>query len=229
MGTVLPPGFYARPTLDVARDLIGKVLTHVTPAGTAAGTIVEVEAYIGESDPACHAASGFTQRNAPLYGPPGHAYVYLNYGIHFLVNAVTEPEGAPAAVLVRALAPRDGVSLMRSRRTRGAGRRRGAVPDVELCRGPGNLSRALGISLDQNRADLGGGQLFIEERAESDVAVVWSPRVGIRVGTRRLWRCYTPDNPHVSGGLSRIRPRQTATADAPATRRPRGRAAHRHA
>ncbi len=227
MGAVLPPGFYARPTLDVARDLIGKVLTHVTPAGTAAGTIVEVEAYIGESDPACHAASGFTRRNAPLYGPPGHAYVYLNYGIHYLVNAVTEPEGAPAAVLVRALAPRDGVSLMRSRRTRGAARR-GTVPDVELCRGPGNLSRALGISLDQNRAELGGGQLFIEDRGES-VAVVWSPRVGIRVGTRRLWRCYTPDNPHVSGGLSRIRPRPTATADAPATRRPRGRAAHRHA
>ena len=83
-------------------ELIGKVLVHVTRAGTTAGTIVEVEAYIGEGDPACHAAAGPTRRNAPLYGQPGRAYVYLNYGIHYLVNAVTEPEGAPAAVLIRA-------------------------------------------------------------------------------------------------------------------------------
>ena len=94
---VLPRTFYARPTLDVARDLIGKVLVHDTAAGSAAGMIVEAEAYIGETDPACHAAPGPTLRNAPLYGRPGIAYVYLNYGIHYLVNAVTEPEGSPAA------------------------------------------------------------------------------------------------------------------------------------
>src|SRR3954447_10154995 len=109
--STLPRAFYARPTLDVARDLIGKVLVHDSPGGTTSGAIVEVEAYIGESDPACHAAPGPTLRNAPLYGPPGFAYVYLNYGIHNLVNAVTEAEGSPAAVLIRALRPLDGEGL----------------------------------------------------------------------------------------------------------------------
>src|SRR5690349_23508355 len=118
----LPRKFYNRPTLDVARDLIGKVLVHDRRGVRTSGIIVEVEAYIGESDPACHAAPGPTARNAPLYGPPGIAYVYLNYGIHYLVNAVTEPEGWPAAVLIRALEPLDGESLMRRRRARGTGR-----------------------------------------------------------------------------------------------------------
>lgn len=198
MGAVLSPLFYARPTLDVARDLVGKVLVHVTPAGAAAGTIVEVEAYVGESDPACHAASGLTDRNAPLYGPPGRAYVYLNYGLHYLVNAVTEPEGAPAAVLIRALDPCEGLSLMRRRRTLRGAARRTPPDDAALCRGPGNLSCALGISLDQNRADLSGDRLFIEERGHADLPVTWGPRVGIRVGTQHRWRCYATHHPCVS-------------------------------
>ena len=126
--------------------------------------IVEVEAYIGESDPACHAAPGPTRRNAPLYGPPGIAYVYLNYGMHYLVNAVTEPEGSPAAVLIRALEPLEGEDLMRRRRARGPGRRPASFSTPELCRGPGNLTRALGISLRDNQRDLTSGPLRIESR-----------------------------------------------------------------
>src|SRR3954468_11701854 len=131
---ILPRSFYARPTLIVAKDLLGKVLVHRSGAGVAGGMIVETEAYIGEDDPACHAAPGPTRRNEPLYGPAGIAYVYLNYGIHYLVNAVTEAEGHPAAVLIRALEPVDGIALMTTRRAAG-GR---PVPITDLCRGPGN-------------------------------------------------------------------------------------------
>src|SRR6266850_132944 len=117
--------FYDRPTLDVARDLLGKVLVHERRGVRTSGVIVEAEAYIGESDPACHAAPGPTRRNEPLYGPPGYSYVYLNYGIHCLMNVVTEAQGAPAAVLIRALDPLDGIEVMRRRRRRAMkGRRR---------------------------------------------------------------------------------------------------------
>ena len=142
----LPRAFYARPTLEVAPDLLGKVLVHRTPAGLTSGVIVEVEAYIGESDPACHAAPGPTKRNAPMYGAPGHAYVYLNYGVHYLFNIVTEPKLSPAAVLVRALEPLQGITLMRRRRMRSRTARPGKsvirIPDHLLCKGPGNVSHA---------------------------------------------------------------------------------------
>ena len=164
---ILPRDFYNRPTLDVARDLIGKLLVHETRGGRVSGTIVEVEAYIGEGDPACHAAPGPTTRNAPLYGQPGIAYVYLNYGIHYLVNAVTESEGAPAAVLIRALEPREGISAMRRRRAADSTRRSGDFSLDELCRGPGNLTRALGITLRQNCFDLTSSALRIEDPGES--------------------------------------------------------------
>ena len=199
--------FYERPTLVVAAELIGKVLVHRTKAGVVAGMIVEVEAYIGEDDPACHAAPGLTTRNAPLYGPPGHAYVYLNYGIHRLVNAVTEAEGSPAAGLIRALEPLDGVNLMAARRSRG----RAPVDEKELCRGPGNLTQALGITLDQNRADLVGGPLRIEDRRFDVEPISWGPRTGIQRGVdrKRRWR----------GGGHRPRP---GAAAAPRTRHGRG-------
>jgi DNA-3-methyladenine glycosylase len=191
----LTKSFYDRPTLTVAEELIGKVLVHRTRAGIAAGMIVEVEAYIGEADPACHAAPGPTRRNAPLYGPPGHAYVYLNYGIHNLVNAVTEAEGSPAAVLIRALEPLDGIELMQQRRLVSGGR-----ADVAgLCRGPGNLTQALGITLDQNRSDLSRAPLWIEDRGLSPGTTTWTPRIGIRVGVERPWRCSLVGHPSVSG------------------------------
>ncbi len=201
--STLPAAFYARPTLEVARDLVGKVLVHSTRAGVAAGMIVEVEAYIGEADPACHAAPGPTARNAPLYGPPGVAYVYLNYGMHYLVNAVTEPEGTPAAVLFRALAPIDGLALMRRRRARGTGRPAAALATHELCRGPGNLTRALGIDLRQNRLALTGGVLCVEDRGLDPGPVRWSPRVGIRAGVEHEWRCAVDGHPAVSGRAAR--------------------------
>jgi DNA-3-methyladenine glycosylase len=198
----LPRDFYGRPTLEVARELIGKVLVHETPAGLASGVIVEVEAYIGESDPACHAAPGPTKRNAPLYGPPGIAYVYLNYGIHYLVNAVTEPDGWPAAVLIRALEPFEGEPLMRRRRARGPAQRAAELASVDLCRGPGNLTRALGISLHQNQRDLVASDLRIEDAGFRSRAVRWSRRIGINVGTEKEWRCYAEDSTAVSGGRS---------------------------
>jgi DNA-3-methyladenine glycosylase len=193
---VLPRSFYARPTLDVTADIIGKVLVHELRGVRTAGAIVEAEAYIGESDPACHAAPGPTKRNRPLYGEPGHAYVYLNYGIHYLVNAVTEAEGSPAAILIRALAPLDGLVAMRRRRARVSG----AVPaDVDLCRGPGNLTVAMGIDLRRNEADLTMAPLWIEDRGIRVGGLDWSPRIGIRVGTEHAWRCTWRAHASISG------------------------------
>jgi DNA-3-methyladenine glycosylase len=218
VATKLPRIFYARPTLDVARDLMGKVLVHHRRGIRTSGIIVEAEAYIGESDPACHAAPGPTQRNAPLYGPPGHAYVYLNYGIHCLVNVVTEAERSPAAVLIRALEPLEGVDVMRRRRSRTMKGRRAADRDLahhDLCRGPGNLTMAMGISLADNRMDLLGDRLFLEDRALQPGRLAWGPRIGIRVGTGHPWRVYVVGHPAVSGnrsapapatGLQRLKP-----------------------
>ena len=194
----LPRRFYDRRTLLVARALIGKVLVHETPEGAASGVIVETEAYIGESDPACHAAPGRTARNVPLYGPPGFAYVYLNYGIHYLVNAVTEADGHPAAVLLRALEPKAGIELMRRRRT--TARRPGSDIAVhDLCRGPGNLTRALGIDLRQNLSDLTSSALRIEDQGGPRRPVAWTRRIGITVGVEQEWRVYATDSKAISG------------------------------
>lgn len=197
---ILPVDFYRRPTLDVARDLIGKVLVHKAGDGLSAGAIVEVEAYIGEDDPACHAARGPTERNQPLYGPPGRAYVYLNYGLHDMMNCVTEDIGRPAAVLIRALEPLEGVALMQRRRGRAKWRKgKPPVADHELCRGPGNLCRAMGITLADNRRTLTRGPLTIHDRALHYGPIAWSSRIGIRVGTEHDWRASVVGHPSVSG------------------------------
>jgi len=196
---ILPVDFYARPTLEVARDLIGKVLVYKSKQGTTAGAIVEVEAYIGEDDPACHAAPGPTERNAPLYGRPGRAYVYLNYGLHDMMNAVTEPKGSPAAVLIRALEPLEGRDLMRRRRSKAPWRKgKPPVSDHELCRGPGNLCRAMGITLSDNTRPLTRGPLTIHDRGIVTGEIVWDSRIGIRVGTEHQWRATVKGHRSVS-------------------------------
>jgi DNA-3-methyladenine glycosylase len=204
----LPRSFYDRPTLDVARELLGTVLVHNRRGVRTSGIIVEVEAYIGESDPACHAAPGPTRRNEPLYGIPGHAYVYLNYGIHYMVNVVTEAHGSPAAVLIRALDPLEGIDVMRRRRrreTKGRKARPLDLPPHELCRGPGNLTMAMGITLAQNRLDLLGDQLYVEDRGIRVRPIAWGPRIGIRVGTEQQWRARIEGHPAVSVSPPRVR------------------------
>ncbi len=171
------------PTLDLLPQILGKVLVHELPDGTTSGIIVEAEAYIGQDDPACHASRGLTARTAPMFGPPGRAYVYLNYGLHNLINVVTEREGFPAALLIRALTPLEGIDLMRQRR--------GAVDDARLCDGPGKLTQAMGITLRHNGVDLSRGTLRIEDHGIDAGAVTYTPRIGIRVGTEKRWRAYS--------------------------------------
>ena len=195
--TTLPRVFYDRDTLAVARDLLGCRLVHDTPEGRIAGRIVEVEAYHGEDDPACHAAAGRTPRTDPLYGRPGCAYVYFIYGMYHCFNVVTRAEGQPSAVLVRALEPLEGIDAMRARRASRRSADPQRLPATEIANGPGKLCDALGITLAQNRFDLTRSLLRIEA-GEPPESIVWTPRVGISVGTDRFWRCFVKDSPHVS-------------------------------
>lgn len=192
--TPLPRGFYDRDTLTVAEELLGCRLVHETAHGRAVGRIVEVEAYHGESDPACHAAAGRTRRTEPMYGPPGHAYVYFVYGMHHCLNVVTRAADEPSAVLIRAIEPLEGIDLMARRRARSGS---AGAPERGLADGPGKLCAAMGVSLAHNRADLTRGPLWIEP-GTAPGRVVWTPRVGISVGTDRLWRGLVQDSPWVS-------------------------------
>jgi DNA-3-methyladenine glycosylase len=179
--------FFDRTVHEVARDLIGCRLA----VGETAGVIVETEAYEA-SDPACHAYIGRTIRNEVLFGPPGHAYVYLSYGIHSLLNFVTEPEGTASAVLIRALEPTEGIELMRERRGR---------DDTEgLCSGPGKLTEALGVDLSLNGADLFSPPFQLGSPAGewADAEVVTGPRIGITKAAELPWRYCVSGSRYVS-------------------------------
>ena len=183
----MKPSFYDRPVLEVAPDLIGCVVAH----GESAGVIVEAEAY-HESEPASHAFVGLTPRTRTLFGPPGRAYVYRSYGVHALLNAVCEPSGIGAGVLIRALQPLAGLDLMRVRR--------GLERERDLCSGPGKLTQALGIELDLNGSDLQLGPIVISRRPRAwrDVEVICDRRIGITRAAELPWRFTAASSRYVS-------------------------------
>lgn len=189
----LPRDFYSRPTLQVARELLGAILVRRYGNELLSGIIVETEAYLGETDPASHAYRGRTPRTKIMFGPPGVAYVYFIYGKYYCLNFVTEPPGKAAAVLIRALQPLTGIGVMK--------RLRNCREVRSLTNGPGKLCQALAIDLKLNGTDLTGDNLFVargDETFPGGAQTVARPRVGIRQGTAHLWRFYIEGNPFVS-------------------------------
>ena len=190
---ILPRDFYARDTVKVAKDLLGKRLVRVRSKNRMEGRIVEVEAYRGLDDPASHAFRGPTPRSAPMFGEPGHAYIYFTYGNHYCLNITTQEVGTPGAVLIRAMQPLEGLREMR--------RLRPNVLDSNLTNGPGKLTRALGIDKSLNELDMTKrGELFVTDSDEATFDVAKSARVGISQGRGRLWRFYVAGNSYVSKG-----------------------------
>lgn len=187
----MPPhlnrSFYLRPTVQVARDLLGKIIVH----GDTSGRIVETEAYLGEGDLAAHAAVGPTKRNRVIFGPPGHAYVYFIYGMYDCLNIVAEPEGVAGCVLIRALEPIDGVETMRERRP--------AAKRVEdLANGPGKLTRALAITLRHNGCDVTKGPIRVVDGDAASFDVGVSKRIGITKSPDLPLRFFVKGNRFVS-------------------------------
>jgi DNA-3-methyladenine glycosylase len=187
----MPPDFFNADTVSIARSLLGQLLIHQSADGLAAGRIVETEAYLSVSDLASHSASGQTKRNAVMFGPPGHAYIYFTYGMHWLLNVVTGPVGAGEAVLIRALEPLSGVGLMQQRR-------RTANPKL-LCSGPAKLTQALGITSDQNGASLTSENLRLEPATSiPGNQVIATTRIGIARSADLPLRFYIKNNLFVS-------------------------------
>jgi DNA-3-methyladenine glycosylase len=197
------PEDWSGDVLDVAPRLLGSVLRH----GEVAVRVTEVEAYDGPGDPGSHAANGRTARNAVMFGPPGHLYVYFTYGMHHCCNVTVAPEGSASAVLLRAGEVVDGLDLARSRR--------GRSTDRDLARGPARLCQALGIDLTHNGTDLTAGPLtLVPGRAPE--AVVTGPRVGLRHAADRPWRFWSEGDPTVSTYRPAVvRPRRRAPAQRP--------------
>lgn len=182
--------FFAQPTLRVARKLLGKYLVLKQNGTLLSGKIVETEAYIGKDDKASHAYGRITSRNQIMYGPPGYAYIYFIYGNHFCLNFVTEKKGFPAAVLVRALEPSDGIEKMVKNRN--------SATKENLTNGPGKLCQALGIDKKFNGQDVTSGFLFVEDRNEKVDHIESSIRIGVKEGNDKKWRFYITQNSHVS-------------------------------
>ncbi len=176
--------FYDRPTLDVAPEMLGKVLVHRVGDAELAGRVVEVEAYLGPEDLASHAARKTSKRARIMFGTPGMVYVYLIYGMHHCLNIVTEHDGTAGAVLVRAVEPVDGIEQMRLNRGR-------SIPDRNLADGPGKLCQAMGIHLTHNRTDACGDEIWLEDRGDTTVAIRQTPRIGVDYAgewAEKLWR-----------------------------------------
>jgi DNA-3-methyladenine glycosylase len=221
----LPREFFDRPATEVAPDLLGCVLWHVSPAGLVAARLVEVEAYRGALDPASHSYRGRTARNAVMFGPPGHAYVYFTYGMHYCVNLVCQPAGLAEAVLIRAGAVVDGAGLARRRRsgladadgsTEASTGRNGRHRDRDLARGPGRLCQALGIDRSLDGADacapdgpigISPPEAFDQAEVAGSAAIRVGPRVGISRAADLPWRYWLGGDGHVSA-YKALRPRE---------------------
>ena len=194
MSPKLPRSFYSRPSLDVASDLLGKVLVRRLNRRNLTGKIVETEAYVGPHDLACHASKGHTPRTSVMFGPPGHTYVYMIYGFHFCLNVVTEPVGYPAAVLIRAVEPLENLDLMRKLRNN-------PERETNIASGPGKLCMAMSIDRQLNGADLLGTTIWIEDRNLDPGPIRTSPRVGVDYAGEykdKPWRFFVDGSPHVS-------------------------------
>ena len=194
MPAKLSRSFYSRSALDVASDLLGKALVRRFGRRNLIGKIVETEAYVGPHDLACHASKGHTPRTSVMFGPPGHAYVYMIYGFYFCLNVVTEPIGYPAAVLIRAVEPLESVDLMRELRNN-------PVQETNIASGPGKLCMAMSIDRQLNGADLLGTTIWIEDRKLDPGPIRTSPRVGVDYAgeyREKPWRFFVEGSPHVS-------------------------------
>ena len=190
MSRKLPRSFYNRSTLQVARELLGKTICYRSPQGELSARIVEVEAYIGEDDPACHAAPGRTRRNEIMYGKPGFSYIYFIYGMYYCFNIVTERKGYPAAVLLRAAEPGQGLEIMRENSPH--------CRIQSILSGPGKFCRAFGLTTRQSGVDLTGAELLLKEDGAEVGKIATTHRIGIRKGADLPYRFYLANSVAIS-------------------------------